>query len=226
MKLVIFDLDQTLVDFLPWHDKATRKLFKELFGVDAKLSETDFAGRSLMENFTALARLKNVPQEVFGAKSRQLIGAYERIFIRHLPRDATGLVLPGARELLDGLSRTDNLVALYTGNSPGIVKRVLLASGLARYFRFCLSGTEVKTRADMVRQAIAKGGEMTSRKFIGKEIVIVGDSLRDIECGKQFDALTVAVATGFHSERELSEYKPDYLFKSLEDYPAVLEAIG
>jgi len=56
--------------------------------------------------------------------------------------------------------------------------------------------------------------------------VIIGDSLRDIDCGKQLQALTIAVATGFNSEEELSKRKPDYLFKSLKEYRKVLEAIG
>ena len=51
MKLIIFDLDQTLVDFLSVHDEVTRRLFKTLFNVDVRLSEIDFAGKSLNDNF-------------------------------------------------------------------------------------------------------------------------------------------------------------------------------
>jgi beta-phosphoglucomutase-like phosphatase (HAD superfamily) len=80
MKLVIFDLDQTLVDFISVHDEVTRKLFKRFFDVDARLIEIDFAGKSLSESFYELAKLKNVPEDVFRKKSHQLLESYETAF--------------------------------------------------------------------------------------------------------------------------------------------------
>jgi phosphoglycolate phosphatase-like HAD superfamily hydrolase len=203
MKLIIFGLDQTLVDFIPIHDEAVERLFKAMFGVEARLTEIDFAGKSLTENFRELARLKNIPEDVFQKKSHQLLESYETIFSESLPNDTNKYVLPGARELLIELSMTDNIVALYTGDSPGIVSQVFRTTGLGKYFKFCLYGTEVKTRADMVREAVTEAEKTTGRRSQGKDIVIIGDSVRDIECGKEFNALTIAVATGFHSKEEL-----------------------
>jgi hypothetical protein len=51
MKLIIFDLDQTLVDFITVHDEVTRRLFSEYFNINARLTEIDFAGKSLKDNF-------------------------------------------------------------------------------------------------------------------------------------------------------------------------------
>lgn len=56
MKLIIFDLDQTLVDATAVHDETIRKLFKEQFNVDASLYEIDFAGKDLRRNLWDLAR--------------------------------------------------------------------------------------------------------------------------------------------------------------------------
>ena len=226
MKLIIFDLDQTLVDFLPVHDEVTRKLFRKFFHVDARLSEIDFAGKSLTENFRELARLKGIDTEVFREKSHRLLTSYETTFGESLPTDAAKYVLPGARDLLSELSKTDHIVALYTGDSPGIVSEVFRATDLGKYFKFCLYGTEVKTRADMVKLAVSRAEKLTGQAFKNKNIVIIGDSLRDIECGQQFGALTIAVATGFHSREKLSAAGPDYLLASLKDYRKVLEAIG
>jgi phosphoglycolate phosphatase-like HAD superfamily hydrolase len=78
----------------------------------------------------------------------------------------------------------------------------------------------------MVKLAINKAEKSTGREFRDKNIVIIGDSVRDIECGKLFSALTIAVATGFHSEEELLKVEPDYLFDNLKDYRKVLKAIG
>ena len=225
MKLVIFDLDQTLVDFLPVHDEATRRLFKRLFNVDARLMEVDFSGKSLTENFHELARRRNIPEDVFQKKSHQLVKSYETVFGEILPNDATKYILPGVRRLLSELSKTDNIVALYTGDSSGIVSQVFCATGLGQYFKFCQYGTEVETRADMVRLAIEKAEKMSGQEFKDKNVVIIGDSIRDIECGKLFNALIIAVATGFHSKEKLSAAGPDYLLENLKNYKEVLEAI-
>ncbi len=226
MKLIISDLDQTLVDYLSVHYLATQKLFRKFFDVDARLNEIDFAGKSLTDNFHELARAKNIPEDIFQKKSRQLLESYETTFGENLPTDTTNHILPGAKELLTELLKTDHIVVLYTGDSPGIVAIVLRATDLAKYFRFCLYGTEVETRADMVKLAIEKAERMTEHEFKDKNVVIIGDSIRDIECGKLFNAMMIAVATGFHSRVQLSAVGADYVFDNLKDYKKVLRIIS
>jgi phosphoglycolate phosphatase len=225
VKLIIFDLDQTLVDFISVHNEVTRRLFKKFFNTDTRLNDIDFAGKSLTDSFQELARFKNIPEDIFQKKSQQLLENYETTFSQSLPAEAARYVLPGAGELLSALSKTDHVVALYTGDSPGIVHAVFGATGLSKYFKFCFYGTEVENRADMVKLAIEKAEKLTGRKFRDKNVVIIGDSTRDIECGKLFNALTVAVATGFHSRGQLLAAGPDYLFTDLKDYRKVLKAI-
>ena len=226
MKLVIFDLDQTLVDFISVHDEAARELFRKFFGVEARLTEIDFAGKSLTDIFLELARLKGIAESRISEIGRELLKNYERTFGEKLPRDTSNHVLPGVRKLLEELSRTDNFIVLYTGGSAGIVDLVLKATDLGKYFRFSVYGTEAETRVGMVRLAVKKAEKVTGKKFKGKDIVIIGDSIRDVESGRQLNATTIAVATGFHSEEQLSASKPDYLFRNLRNYRKVLQAIG
>ena len=77
----------------------------------------------------------------------------------------------------------------------------------------------------MVKQAIEWAEKDAGRQFRGKNIVIVGDSLRDIECGRLFGAMTIAVTTGYHSDIVLRDAKPDFLFADLADTEKVLNAI-
>ncbi len=226
MKLVIFDLDQTLVDFISIHDEVMQRLFRKFYDIDARLTEIDFAGKSLTENFRELARLKNIPIKTFERNSRKLLESYENTFAETIPEDASMYILPGVKELLEELSKTNHIIALYTGDSPGVVHHVFRTTHLGRYFRFCLYGTEVETRAEMVKLAIQKAEKLAGREFKNKNIIVIGDSLRDIECGKLFGAITIAVATGFHSQVQLSAAAPDYLFKNLKDHSKVLKVIG
>ena len=174
MKLVIFDLDQTLVDLLSVYDEAKEKSFRKVFGIDARLSKVDFADRSLSENSVELARIKSVSEKVFREKRHQLLENYEMFFVESIPKDASRYILPGAKELLERLSKTDNLIVLYTSNSPGIVDSVFKATDLGKYFKFSFYGTQAETRADMIRQAVEKAKELIGREFESKDIVIIG----------------------------------------------------
>lgn len=78
----------------------------------------------------------------------------------------------------------------------------------------------------MVRMAIQKAEQITGQKFKDGNIVIIGDSTRDVQCGRLFNALTIAVATGFHSEGELLKEGPDYLFRDLADNKQILQSMG
>ncbi|MBI2856866.1 MAG: HAD family hydrolase [Chloroflexi bacterium] len=225
-KLVIFDLDQTLVDFIPIHDSVTLQLFRRFYGVDARLTEIDFAGRSLADNFLELGRLKGIPEDRLKKDMRRILAAYEETFARNLPQDASRHVLPGVAELLAGLSQAGHVLALYTGDSKGIVDAVMRVTGLGRFFRFAFYGTEVAERSDMVKLAMEKAREATGRSYEGKDVVVIGDSVRDVDAGKRFGALTIAVATGFHGQQDLARRAPDYLFPDLSDYRKIVEAIG
>lgn len=142
-----------------------------------------------------------------------------------MPADAGECILPGVTELLDTLSKTGHIMALYTGDSRAVAESILKSTGLESYFKLRLYGTEAESRADMISSAIESAKKISGKNFQSKEIVIIGDSVRDIESGKIFNALTIAVATGFHSINQLSKEKPDFLFIDLKDHQKVLEAI-
>lgn len=225
MKLVIFDLDQTLVDVVSVHDRAAVAVFREFFGVDGHITEVEFAGRSLIENFLAVARLKGIPEPGILAKMPELLDFYDKAFIESFPDNCSGCVLPGVRELLEALAGTVNVVALYTGDSKKVATTILEKTGLDRYFRLSLFGTEVKRRPEMVGQAIERASVLAGRAFSGADVVVVGDSVKDIEAGREYCARTVAIATGAYSEAELKRYRPDFLFRDMRDWQQVMAAI-
>ena len=226
MKLIIFDLDQTLVDFVQLHNEVTHRMLKKYFGVEAWLTEVEHAGRSQRDGMRNLAEVKGVPAKVFDSKSDRLLEDFGAEFAASMPADASRHILPGAQELLETLSRTGNVVVLYTGDAPGVIDAVYRATGLGRYFAYRFSGTEVEKREDMVTLAIQKTEAATGKQFRGKDVVIIGDSIRDVECGLKFNALTIGVATGYYPASELVKAGADLAVRSLEGSKTILDAIG
>ena len=55
---------------------------------------------------------------------------------------------------------------------------------------------------------------------------MIGDTPRDIACGKAFGARTIAVATGTWSREELAKYHPDFLIDDLSNVDAIIDTLG
>jgi len=99
------------------------------------------------------------------------------------------------------------------------------ATGLDRYFRIKITSSDTKNRLEMAKLVVKQAQGLTGQHFEGKDIVIIGDSVHDIECANQLGATSIAVATGFHDRDQLSQLNPDYLFNTLSDTRQVLQAI-
>ena len=72
---------------------------------------------------------------------------------------------------------------------------------------------------------MARALERTGRRFAGKAVVIVGDSVHDVACGRSIGARSVAVATGPTQRERLAAENPDALLQSFADTERSLEAI-
>jgi hypothetical protein len=62
-------------------------------------------------------------------------------------------------------------------------------------------------------------------EFPPEKIFVIGDTPRDIECGRAIGANTVAIATGHYSMEELSTHTPDFLFADFSETDRVLECL-
>jgi len=222
-KLILFDVDQTLVDALVHHEAAYEGMFKEVFRADVKLTDISFAGKTVPNIIREMAELKGVPNDVVEQRFNEAIKRLEEIFRESVGKGKVR-VLPGVKELLRELKRRGHLLGILTGNPEGMTQSMLEKSGLKDYFDLFVYGSEGRDRIELVRVAMDEARRKFGGEFSGKNIVIVGDSIHDIDSGKPHGALTIAVATGFHSKEELLKHRPDYLFGDLTD-PKVLEVL-
>lgn len=225
MKLVIFDLDQTLVELIMVHDAAAEELFRKNYWKSSRFTDIDYAGRSLTASFVEMAKARGMDISKVQLDAPRLLGEYEALFARMIPADASRSILPGAKELLENLSRRGHFVALYTGDTRAVAEAILKSTGLGRYMRTTVFSDDAPTRSGMLRLVMERAGKICGRDFAGRDIVVIGDSTRDVDAGKEVGALTIAVATGHHSRQVLTASGPDYLFDDLSDHAAVFQAV-
>jgi phosphoglycolate phosphatase-like HAD superfamily hydrolase len=133
---------------------------------------------------------------------------------------------PGVTDLLARLAERPHVtLALLTGNLERGARLKLEPPNLNRYFPFGAFGSDSADRYELAAIALARAESATSKRFSGKSIVVVGDSVHDVACGRSLGVRAVAVATGPTPAARLATENPDVLLESFSDVARALEAI-
>ncbi len=223
-RLYLFDIDGTLITSGGAGVNSFTEAVRDFCGGTAPLEGINFAGNT----DTGIARsvLQAAGMEPTEANIMGLLDAYLAILPRRMSLH-DGRLLPGIIPLLDSLKeREDCVLALLTGNLATGAEVKLTHYGVWHYFGFGAYADDHHVRNELGPVAAARALEIHEEEFPPERIYVIGDTPRDIECGKAFGAKTVAVATGHYSREELASHKPDFLFDDLSEAEAVMAAIA
>ena len=223
-RLYLFDIDGTLITSGGAGVTSFNEAVKERCGSLLPLEGINFSGNT--DTGIARAVLLAAGMDPSQENIMALLDAYlgklaDRIHLHQ------GSLLPGIITLLDKLKdRPDCVLALLTGNLAAGARVKLSHYGVWHYFGFGAYADDHHVRNELGPVAITRALEQHGEEFTPDRIYVIGDTPRDIECGKAFGAVTVAVATGHYSRAELAAHHPDFLFDDLSDADAVLTVIA
>ena len=222
-RLLLFDIDGTLLTSGGAGEGALKDAMRSRFGV-----EEDFAGISLAGATDGLIA-RNLLQKHHLEVTPENIAALLDAYLHHLPQrlpNHQGKVLPGIVDLLEHLhGRPECVLALLTGNLHRGAQIKLSHYGVWDYFEFGAFSDDHHERHELGKFAQARATERHGIQFAPEQIYVIGDTPRDIECGRAIDAKTVAIATGHYSLEELKAHQPDFLFEDLSDVPSVVQVL-
>jgi phosphoglycolate phosphatase-like HAD superfamily hydrolase len=229
-RLVLFDIDCTLIDGHGAGKRAVLHALREVYGLEGKLGDYTFHGRTDPAIVRDLVELwgNRSPEPDPVADDSSVEACLER-YVELLEDELSrGHVetLPGVPELVTALAGTPRaLLGLLTGNVEGGARLKLASTGLLHLFEVAAYGSDSAARTDLPAIALERAEEVSGRRFRGKEIVIIGDTPADIACGAHLGVKAVAVATGRYSAQELRHHNPDHVFDDLGDWQAAYKAI-
>ena len=222
-RLLLFDIDGTLITSGGAGEGALMDAVKQRFGIEEDLEGITIAGatdaliaRMILEKNALATSAENITA---------LLDAYLSFLGNRLSRHS-GCVLPGIVSLLDRLRlRRDCVLGLLTGNLVRGAEIKLSHYGVWDYFEFGAFADDHHDRNELPKFACARALETHGEEFPPERVFVIGDTPRDIECGKAIGARTVAIATGNYSRAQLSDHNPDFLFDDLSDTDAVIAVL-
>lgn len=229
-RLLLFDIDGTLVDTDGAGREALRRALRSVFGETGPIDDFDFHGKTDPVIVRGLMREAGRPEDEIEGRLEHLWEAYLRALPEELERrKRRGRVsaCPGVLELLESASGDPRFaLALVTGNvAPGAWHK-LEAAGLSHHFGFGAFGSDSARREELPPLALRRAARQLGREFSPAEAVVIGDTPEDVRCARASGVRAVTVATGRHRPRELAEHDPDHVFPDLSDTEGVIEVLA
>jgi len=215
LRLVVFDMDGTLIDSQDFIMAAMQRAFGE-FGIalPTRQQVLSIVGLSLDEAFARLAPEMDAPGRARAAEKYRA-GA---VAMRAEGAD-TAPLYPGARAALDRLHAIDEvLLGVATGKARRGLDHVCAAHDLDGYFvtRQTADAHPSKPHSSMLQTALAETGVEAA------QAVMVGDTSFDIEMGRAAGYATIGVTWGYHTPQALREAGADVL---IDDFTALGPAL-
>ena len=223
-KLVLFDIDGTLTDSKFGHIKQFNDSFLENLGKEVNVRDFNISGATDRAIIEMVLKSFGLSAEEIEERTPKIFDTIIKLFLQ--TEAPPGFKpLPGTKKLLEALSKTDCRLALITGNPKEIAFEKMRRAGLSEFFSMGGFGRTVLQRSELIEMVLREVEEKFNEKYSGKQIVIIGDTARDIESAEPFGAKTIGVLTGRKHAVEIKASNADYIFKDLSDTEKVLEAI-
>jgi phosphoglycolate phosphatase-like HAD superfamily hydrolase len=232
-KLVLFDIDGTLLKCgWVWIESYLESVREAL--PDWEVPQLSFGGKTdyLIARQLIAARFGTDLHPERDLLAERIVQGYISRVQAHLDGRVKDemRVLPGVPELLRELERDPRIVlSVLTGNIIQGARLKLAAAGLEQHLDLAVGafGSDHWDRVELPRVALERAASLHRCRFEGKDIVIIGDTVHDMTCGRHLGVRTVAVGTGHPDGREamLAE-KPDHFFEDFRSVADVLSAIA
>lgn len=210
IRAVLFDLDGTLVDSLDDLTDAVNHMLSS-FGKN-QLSNTEVrslvgkGARNLVQRALCMDTLEEIERG---------LGLFMEYNAAHIADKSK--LYAGAREILEDLAACGIRMAIISNKGAALSRLILETLGIDYFFEAICGGDtfpEMKPSPLPLMLVIDKLG------ITSNEVFMVGDSINDIQAGKQAGIATIGCAWGYGAPDELQE--ADYLAASCNEVIAIL----
>lgn len=225
-KLLLFDIDGTLLDTGGSGGASLLDAVEQLFGVSRQeLPPLDLAGA------TDGGVVRRLFQQVGRDFHPDAMAAYVDCYLGHLDRrlQAPGFVgrtLPGVVELLNALRVAGSAdIGLLTGNVRRGAELKLQRFDLQHHFLDGAFGDDAEDRNLLGPVAMDRVSSLTGRRYAVEDVIVIGDTPKDISCAHAIGARCLAVGTGQFAAESLRAHQPWLCLENLAETQRVCDLL-
>lgn len=198
-QIVLWDFDGTLADTLSssvsiYNDLATQYGFRTI------------SDPSTLRDLTTgeIMQLLGIPIWKLPGLARRFM-ARQKDVIQHVP------LFPGIEHVLRTLRNSGVVLGIVSSNSDESIRLCLRANNVEQYF------AEIVGYARLFGKHLALRKTMAQRSVHPRQILYIGDEVRDIEAAARVSVEVAAVTWGWHSSSLLSSQRPTYLINEASE---------
>ncbi|TWT94584.1 HAD family hydrolase [Stieleria varia] len=221
MRTLFFDIDGTLLITHRAGSGALQQAISLEFQVEKVNMEVVFGGATDRYLLSELLRLNGLTD------NEETRGRLRRRYSRLLPtvlKETGGTVLPGVNSLLAELSRFPIVKsAVMTGNFAETGRMKLDHFGLGTHFCWVSGGDLDADRDDLARRTADQWSLMHGKDAVA-DMIVIGDTPKDVRCARAMGAQSLAVCTGGFTRDELTAAGATWVVDDLE-HPSALEVL-
>jgi phosphoglycolate phosphatase-like HAD superfamily hydrolase len=220
-KLILFDIDGTLIDTGGAGARSWTWAFEHVFGKpDVDIGRYSSAGMT----DPVVARktfAEAIGREPSGEELGRLMTGYLSVLPDFVATSEGYRVLPGVEELLGRLSQAGVLLGVTTGALEAGAHAKLGRAGLNHFFLVGGYGSDSDDRVELTRTAMRRGEKLLGEPLDGR-VTVVGDTPLDVCAARGAGLESVGVATGRYGVEELRAAHADHVLGTLEEpFPGV-----
>lgn len=211
-KAVIFDVDGVLINTVPYHFKAWKKMFKE--------EGVNFTFKDYLDKVNGVPRLQGIKNILKGAREKRILTLAERkqLYLTEMINENPPQPLDGVVSLLKKLKKQGIKLAAASSskNAPLLLKN----ANLSKYFSTIVSGydfTKSKPNAELFLLASKRLGIKPS------DCLVIEDAAIGIMAANNGGMQTIGVLT---SKDKKIKNLADVTVKSLKEQKSILKILS
>lgn len=221
-KLLVWDIDGTLISCFGLGREAMNKAFRELHSIDNAFDSINMGGRL---DSTIIEEAYNI-HEVGIISYEDFYNAYDQVLGTLINDREPPVVYDGVLEILSYVHDSNIIYnSIATGNCYVGAKHKLERAKIDHFFEVGGYGDEARERHELIEIAILRSKETFGIDFARENIYVIGDTPLDIEGSKRVGVKSIAVLTGGYEKDALAAYGPDFIFENLSDFEGFLSVL-
>ena len=215
-KLLLFDIDGTLMEESPTHTASFNYVCQSIYGVQTDIDSFPRHGMTDTGILYGLLKKENVEDDQIRNSMKKAFSAMVEYVSANLKPDDYKL-LDNVSAILDKLHNSEYSLGILTGNLQAIASIRLKKSGISSYFVAGGYGDDSRVRSELVDHAIQRFGQSIARE----DIYLIGDTPLDIRAARDASVNAIAVATGVYKSTDLKD--ADLVLESFNEEKKLFE---